>query len=348
MSSIIISQNMQNLRHHGSLKEEEDEDLRNILFDLDQSIQVNKNILQDVVSTLVPPSRSREHSNDTQTTHLISSKIHDKLLAENARITLAINRIKTEIEKAEISVRSFEEKAKESRKRKKEYQKRIMEEAKKMRQMIHHKEDEIQRLEEYRSHLDEDIEESQLEEQIDPDKIIEEGKRLVSKVTRQMKQAEEQRDLEAKKCKELEDDIKKIQTSIKAKIPVSLNKGQEIIDNDYSLNLNYESYWFETNLPNTPTDTLNSSDSAIQDQILPNKYEFASKNKPYLPKLNLSVVSQGAQPDKKQSPRIELSKLELALQIKCEEISSLQRILGHLEAQEYYINKSVNKAENKL
>ncbi|CAG9315278.1 unnamed protein product [Blepharisma stoltei] len=330
-----------------SQHERDEEELRNIIYDLDQSILVNKNLLKDVVSTLVP-QKSKEHSNDTQVTHLISSKIHDKLLVENSRILQAIERIKLEIETANSNIQSFEEKSAQSRNRRKEYQKRIQEEAKKMRQTLHNKEDEIQRLEEYRSRIDEDIEESQQEEQVTPDKIIEEGKKLVNKLSKQLKQAEEQRDIEVRKCKDFEEDIKKIQGLVKVAMPAGIDMTNETLKKDYGLGLNYENYWFDCEMGGESIDTIQSSNLTIEDNIFPNKVDFASKNKHYLPKLNLSVVSQGASPERKQSPRVELSKLELALQIKCEEINSLQRILSHLEAQEYYLSKVTNKTDIKL
>jgi hypothetical protein len=120
---------------------------------------------------------------------------------------------------------------------------------------------------------------------------------------------------------------------------------------DYSLDLNYENYFYGVNKYQFEevSDSADSSDSSVQNINFPQKLHHESKAKPKLPKLNLSAMNQSMkQASKLPSPRSELHKLELAYRIKTEELLSLQRIQSHLDAQHHVLSRAISATKSKL
>jgi len=304
----------------------QEEEIRSIIDDLEQSISVNKSIISDFLYG----ESSKDCSQETDSTLLIPHKAYEYLQAENKRISEAIARIKSQTQEAEVKIMTANERSNESKKRRKNLISSKNQEMVQLRKQVQEKEQEIQKLELFLSQLDEEMKNFKEEEKADPVIIIEEGQKLIKKVTRQLKQAESQKEIEVKKCRDLEEEL----NQFRGKKGKFSSKTDEILNKTYGLDLNYESYMHCNQKSDDSSETLRSSDSSVEDMQLPDKNEYESKFHPALPKLNLSSMGQSFQQDiKLPSPRAEIRRLELAHAIKIEEEVSLNRIINFLQAQ---------------
>lgn len=316
------------------------EELNEIIGDLELSLEVNKSMFKDIITA----KKSNKHpSSDESEAHmLISSKSLEIVNQENSRLQDAINRMTNEICHAETLIQISEERAKQSRQRRKDISHKQSLDFKQLKDTVQKKEEEIRRLEKYSSKIEEILSKSLKQESLSPQEVLAEGKKLIEKVSKQLDNAEATLEIEEKKCREAESEIKKIQKSVKIGPPDISKTTDKILKKRYALNLNYENFWFVGygNIEDV-SDSIRSSASSVQDQIFPDKFEFSSKAKPKIPKLNLQSASNSPSKAQKDIPETKLSRLELAYQIKCEETQSLLRILNDLQAIEYNLSKSL-------
>lgn len=316
----------------------QNQELNEIIEDLELSLDVNKSLFADIIST--KKANSQQSSEETQTNILISSKSLEIVQQENNRIQEAITRMNCEITHASTLIKISEERAVQSRKRKKDLHNKHVTEIKTLKDSLLKKEEEIRKLEKYSGTLEDLLNKSLKKETLNPNDIVEEGKKLISKVSKQLRNAEVLRSVEEKKCRDAEMELKKLQSAVKVANPVGAKNTDMILKQNFLLNLNFENFWFvELAGVEEFSDSIRSSDSSVQDLQLPNKFEFSSKSKIKVPKLKFPNSPE--KQAKKESPESKLNRLELAYQIKCEETQSLQRILNDLQAIEITLTKSV-------
>ena len=313
------------------------QELNDIIEDLELSLDVNKSLFSDIIST--KKANSNQNSEDTQTNILISRKSLEIVKAENHRIQEALTRMNCEIAHASTLITISEERALQSRKRRKDMHNKHSSELQTLKSSLQKKEEETRKLEKYTSNLEDLLSKNLKHESLNPNDIITEGKKLISKVSKQLIAAELQKSIEESKCRDLELELKKLQNSVKVANPPLSATTDEIIKKKFLLDLNFESFWFVGSaVLDGGSDSIRSSDSSVQDLQLPNKFEFSSKHKVKVPKLNFPGSPQKTV--KNETPEVKLSRLELAYQIKCEEIQSLQRVLNDLQAIEITLIKS--------
>lgn len=316
------------------------QELKDVIEDLELSLEVNKSLFTDIIST--KKANSNQSSEDTQTNILISSKSLEIVQAENHRIQEALTRMNCEIAHASTLITISEERALQSRKRRKDMHNKHSSELQALKSSLQKKEEEIRKLEKYTSNLEDLLSKSLKQETLNPTDIITEGKKLISKVSKQLVTAELQKSLEEKKCRDFELELKKLQNSVKVANPSLHITTDQIIKKNFLLDLNFESFWFVGSaVIDDNSDSIRSSDSSVQDLQLPNKFEFSSKHKVKVPKLNFPGSPQKVV--KNETPEVKVNRLELAYQIKCEEIQSLQRVLNDLQAIEITLTKSIEQ-----
>ena len=314
------------------------EELSDIIEDLELSLNINKGLFKDIISS--KKSSKNQNSESSDANFLISSKSLDIIQLENNRLSDAINRMTGEIVQAETQMLISKERDKQSRARRKEINSKHQKTLKELKETVQSKEEEIRKLEKYCTNIEDLLNNSLKKDAINPEYVINEGKKLITKVTKQLRAAESTRELEEKKCRDLENEINKIKSSVKVGTPILISTDQ-ILKKNYLLNLNYENFWFVGIASHHEiSDSIRSSASSVQDQQFPNKFEFSSKVKPKVPKLKFPIPNS-PQDAVKDTPESKLSRLELAYQIKCEETQSLIRILNDLQAIEHSLVKGL-------
>lgn len=315
------------------------QELSELIEDLELSLDVNKSLFADIITS--KKSKSQQNSEESQTNILISSKSLEIVLQENNRIQEALTRMNCEIAHASTLISISEERAVQSRMRRKDLQLKHSVEIKALKDSLFSKEEEIRKQEKYLGTLDELLNKSLKHDALNPNDIIEEGKKLISKVSKQLGNAEVFKEIEEKKCRDAEMELKRLQSAVKVANPPGGKNTDMIMKQNFMLNLNFENFWFVGSAgAEEYSDSIRSSDSSIQDLQLPNKFEFSSKTKVKIPKLNFPGSPEKKE-TKKELPENKLNRLELAYQIKCEEIQSLQRILNDLQAMEITLGKSI-------
>ena len=310
--------------------------LNEVIEDLEQSLDVNKSLFKDIIQS--KKSIHHQNSEESDTNLMISSKSLEIVQLENNRLIDAISRMTAEIAQSETLIAMSEERAKQSRVRRKSSHVRLQEEVKALKDTVQRKEEEIRKLEKYYSCIEDLLTENLKQETLNPSLIVEEGKKLIKKVTKQLDAAEALKDIEEKKCREAESEIKKIQGSLKVGSSVLTTTTDKILKKDYGMNLNYENFWF-VGTTDEISDSIRSSASSVQDQQFPSKFVFSSKSKPKIPKLKFPLGGEKNEKNK-DSPESKVSRLELAYQIKCEETQSLARVLSELQAIEDSLTKA--------
>lgn len=316
------------------------QDLKDLIEDLELSLDVNKSLFTDIIST--KKAKSQQNSEETQTNILISSKSLEIVQSENNRIQEALTRMNCEIAHATTLIAISEERALQSRKRRKDMHTKQCAELQSLKSTMHKKEEEIRKIEKYNSNLEDLLSKSLKHESLNPTEIINEGKKLISKVSKQLISAEIQKSIEEKKCRDSELELKKLQNSVKVANPSLHCTTDQILKKNFLLNINFENFWFVGSaVVDDYSDSIRSSDSSVQDLQFPDKFEFSSKHKVKVPKLNFPGSPQKV--SKTETPEVKLNRLELAYQIKCEEIQSLQRVLNDLQAIEITLAKSIEQ-----
>jgi hypothetical protein len=314
-------------------------ELKELVDDLELSLDVNKSLFTDIISS--KKAKSQQSSEETQTQLLISSKSLEIVQSENHRIQEALTRMNCEIAHANTLISISEERALQSRKRRKDLHNKHSAELIGLKTQLHKKEEEIRKIEKYASTLEDLLSKSLKKETLNPADIISEGKKVISKVSKQLIEAEVLKNVEEKKCRDLELELKKIQNSVKVANPAVTLTTDQILKKNFLLDLNFENFWFVGSaMLDDNSESIRSSDSSVQDLQFPNKFEFSSKPKIKVPKLNFPGSPQ--KQSKNESPEVKLNRLELAYQIKCEEIQSLQRVLTDLQAIEMTLSKSID------
>ena len=260
------------------------EDLSEIIEDLELSLDVNKSLFKDIIHS--KKSNHHQNSEETDKNLFITSKSLEIVQIENTRLIDSINRMNGEISHADTLISIAQERAKESRLRRKKSHAQLQEELKSLKESIQTKEEEIRNLEKYSTNIEELLGKSLKQESINPGQVIADGKKLVNKISKQLETALSIRDIEERKCREAENEIKRLQAALKVGAPVLATTTDKILKKQYTLNINYENFWF-VGLENNDdvSDSIRSSASSVQDQQFPSKFEFTSKSKPKIPKL---------------------------------------------------------------
>ncbi|CAG9319836.1 unnamed protein product [Blepharisma stoltei] len=295
-------------------------EIRVEIEDLEQTIRLNKLILEELLSSLSSSKPSKELSYDTEIPQLVSAKIHQAVKTENEILLKASQRIESEIKQGEIAILQAEDQANKCRIRKKESVSRLNDEKAKLRKDIELKEQAVQKLEKYIRQLEVDIEDAHKIMHDDPNQMIKQAKMLITAVEESLKEAKAERDEEIDRCKELEEELYRLQSTIKASPPKATKTVDNIIREDNWLKLNYENYWFENReeVYNKEANSSNESENQITDKI--------------------SVENL----DGEDSDEAELIQLEIAYRMKCEEMLSLDRILAHLREQEHTLKNYID------
>jgi hypothetical protein len=315
------------------------EELSEVIEDLELSLEVNKSLFKDIIFS--KKSNKSQNSEDSDANLLISSRSLEIVQSENNRVSEAISRMKKEMLNAENLISISQERSKQSRVRRKESHSKLLATLKDLKESVQKKEEEIRQLENYTSNLEMLLSKTSVNDAYSPEQVIKEGKKVIKKVFKQLETAEIARDEELRKCRDIEIEIKKIESAVKIGTPQISTNTDKILNKNYSLNLNYENFWFvgSGNIEDV-SDSIRSSASSVQDQQFPNKFEFSSKLKPKIPKLKFPATNPIQNP-KKDSPESKINRLELAYQIKCEETQSLIRILNDLRAIESSLIKGL-------
>lgn len=327
------------------------EELKIQTEDIETSLELNKQLILDAITGKFSTSRNHDVSNETESCSTYPSRIYDKIIQDNQRLEEAIKRHKASLDTSKRAIKFAEQRALEARQREVTKSELVQEEILKLRRAVQDKERVIQNLERRQWEIEQEIQNCQNEEPIEFEKLLDNLKSVVSKVAKQVRKAELQRDEEAERCKALEAEVKRLRQSVKSHLPPPPSFTQDTLMKDYSLDLNYENYFYGVNKYQFEevSDSADSSDSSVQNINFPQKLHHESKAKPKLPKLNLSAMNQSMkQTSKLPSPRSELHKLELAYRIKTEELLSLQRIQSHLDAQHHVLSRAISAAKSKM
>lgn len=208
-------------------------ELRTEIEDLEQTIKLNKLILEDLLSSLSISKSSKEVSYDTEIPLMTSAKIYQILKAENDLLESSERRIKTEIKQGEIAILQAKEQAKRCKIRKKDSIEKLNEEKTQIRKELEIKEETIQKLENYCQDIETDIEEVNRDINDDPNRLIKETYKLIKAVESSLYDAKIEREQEAEKCYELEEEILRLKTSIIASTP-KVGKTVKDIIQDYN------------------------------------------------------------------------------------------------------------------
>lgn len=289
--------------------------------DLEQSIELNKTMLRDVIANRLIMMNARE---DSQGSWCVPNRALDIIKNENERLQGAINRISCEISQAQTLIEISAERCRQSKERKRKVNGTADREAKSLKATLQEREVEIRDLEEKWLDIEEEAKTHRNKKIFSPASTLKEGKKLISKIVKQLEIAKSNKSAIKASCKNSEKELKRLQSAIKTNSTALVGRTESILKRDYGLGWNYKGFWC-IGIDNEESGSSYFSSNSVSEQLT-----------------TIPKVSPGGSPlslNTNNEPKI--SRLELAFQNKCEESQSLKRILNDLQAIELLLVKAL-------
>ena len=317
------------------------EEILEIIEDIEQGLYINKSLIKEIIYS----KRNNQNSEETDQNLFVASKSLELINNENSRLIYSINKMNEEISNADTLIAITKERFKGNRIRRKQSKLKLQDELRLIKDSIQKKEEKIKDLEEYSNNIENLLKQRLKHSGINPAQIITQGKLLINKVSKKLESAKITHSIEERKCREIENEIKSLQSFGKISSPI-LKTTDKIIKQKYSLNLNYENFWFvnpKNEEKNVEKDKYSnsdiSSDSSPENQKFSSNFTFTSKLDKKMPELQYFTSGPKKKISDEKLLEININKLELAYQIKCEEEHSLIKVLNDLEAIEYSLTR---------